>query len=69
MQAFVNDKKLRDEVLAYLNEYINQDTLHRVRTRQDVSHVYETVMLITAAFDALEQKPMVQPKQVKNEAR
>ena len=53
LQQFNNDVHLRNEVIAFLNDFIEQEAVKRVYAREDVSAVADAKELVDLAFAEL----------------
>lgn len=54
LNQFNNDVHTRDEVIDFIHEFINQESLKRVYERADVSGIADAKELIDLAFSSLD---------------
>jgi len=71
LNQFYNDEHLREELLAYLHDFIDEEALKRVYAKEDVSAVADARLLIDSAFSNLENEYGIRNKApvTKNQAR
>jgi hypothetical protein len=71
LNQFYNDEHLREELLAYLHNFIDEEALKRVYAKEDVSAVADARSLIDSAFSNLEDEyaPRNKTPIAKNQAR
>ncbi len=53
LQQFTNDPHTRNEVLAFVIDYINNEALEMIYSKEDVSGIADAKKLIEGAFDNL----------------
>lgn len=71
LQDFFNNKGMKDNVQAYLIEFLKQEAIKKVFEREETSGVSEAKELIDKAFENLEVlfSPKPKEKSIINEAR
>ena len=71
LKQFYNDEHLREELLAYLHAFIDEEALKRVYAKEDVSSVADARKLLDLAFSNLENLYGIKDKTpvTKNQAR
>lgn len=71
LNQFYNDVHTREEVVAYIHAFIDEEALKRVYAKEDVSAVADARSLIDSAFSNLENEyaPRNQTPVTKNQAR
>ena len=71
LQQFQNDKFLRDELINFLHNFIDNQALTKLYKKEDVSAVAEARELIDSAFSELENQYGIKEKATKpvNKAR
>jgi hypothetical protein len=71
LNQFYNDVHTREEVVAYIHAFIDQEALKRVYAKEDVSAVADARSLIDSAFSNLENEYGIRNKAPvnKNQAR
>lgn len=71
LQSFYNDHDTRDNVHAYLVEFLEQEAIKKVFAKEDVSVVAEAKEMIDKAFTNMELlfESKVKKKESINEAR
>lgn len=62
LQRFNSDKHLRDALLEYVHNVIDQEGLAKIYSGEDVSHVKEARELIDKAFNDLQEQYTVYEK-------
>jgi hypothetical protein len=53
LRRFNGDTTTKEELRAYIIEYIGKEGIYRMFNRQDVSHIADACELITKAFEQL----------------
>jgi hypothetical protein len=68
---FASDRNLREAVLSYVENFIDQEALKKMKERKDTAHIADAAELIFGAFQQLEidYGPKQQPKEIPNESR
>lgn len=70
LQRFNADKHLKDALIAYIHDVIDDEALKRMYAGEDVSHIKDARDLIDKAFSDLEEEFIVfKQHEAKNIAR
>jgi hypothetical protein len=71
LNRFTNDVVTREEVINFIHDFIDQETLRRVYNKENVSEVADAIELIDLAFSELDNLYGIKNKATKpvNEAR
>lgn len=71
LKDFYLNEVMRDDVKAYLIDYLKMQAIEKSFKREDTSAIAEAKEILDNAFDNLEIMfaPQSEPKEIKNEAR